>query len=79
MPQTHPLTLYFPTPSQLEQSKAKSVEGPKIFVDLLERAENHHEIQAGIKTLIKNKHYQSLSQGHFWYRIKTKQGSLKGC
>lgn len=78
MPKIHPLTLFCPAASQLDQSKAKSVEGPKIFVDLLERAENNHEIQAGIKTLIKNKYYQSLSQGHFWYLIKTKQGSFEG-
>ena len=78
MPQIYPLTLFCPAASQLDQSKANSVEGPKIFVDLLERAENHHEIQAGIKILIKSKHYQSLSQGHFWYRIETKQGSFEG-
>lgn len=78
MPQIHPLTFFCPAASQLDQSKAKSVEGPKIFVDLLERAENHHEIRAGIKTLINNKHYQSLSHGHFWYRIETKQESFEG-
>ena len=41
MPQIYPLTLFCPAASQLDQSKAKSVEGPKIFVDLLERAENY--------------------------------------
>lgn len=78
MPQIHPLTLFCPAVSQLDQSIAKGIKGPKIFVDLLERAENHHEIQAGIKILIKNKHYQSLSQGHFWYRIETKKGNFEG-
>jgi hypothetical protein len=65
MPQIHPLTLFCPAASQLGQSKAKSVEGPKIFVDLLERAENHHEIQAGIKTLIKKQTLSKSFSGSF--------------
>ena len=54
MPQIHPLNLCFPSASQLEQFKAKSIEGPKSFVDIIERAENHQDIQSGIKALIKN-------------------------
>ena len=78
MPQIHPLTLYCPSPSQLEQTQVKSVKGPKIFVDIVESAENHPAIQAGIKALIKNKHYLNPSNGHYWYRIENEQGSFEG-
>lgn len=78
MPQIHPLNLCCPSASQLEQFKAKSIEGPKSFVDIIERAENHQDIQSGIKALIKNGHYQSLSKGHFWYRIENEYGSFEG-
>ncbi|MDG1054516.1 MAG: DUF1015 family protein [Flavobacteriaceae bacterium] len=78
MPRIHSLTLYCPSLSQLEQSKAKSIKGPKVFVDIIAKAENHQAIQAGIKALIKNDAYQSPSKGHFWYRIKNLQGSFEG-
>ena len=78
MPQIHPLSLYCPSLSQLEQSKTKSIQGPKAFVDIIAKAENHQAIQAGIKALIKNEHYQSPPKGHFWYRIKNLQGSFEG-
>ena len=65
MPQIHPLTLFCPAASQLDQSKAKSVEGPKIFVDLLERAENHHEIQTGIKILDQKQTLSKSFSGSF--------------
>ncbi len=78
MPLLHPLTLYCPSPSQLEASQVKSIQGPKAFVDIIAKAENHQAIQAGIKALIKNKDYQSPSKGHFWYRIKNLQGSFEG-
>ena len=78
MPQIHPLTLYCPSPIQLEQSQAKSIKGPKAFVDIIARAKNHQAIQAGIKALIKNEHYQRPSKGHFWYRIENKQGRFEG-
>ena len=78
MPQIHPLTLYCPSASQLEHSKAKSIEGPKSFVDIIAKAENHQAIQAGITALIKSKHHRSLTNGHFWYRIENEQGSFEG-
>ena len=37
-----------PFQSQLEHSKAKSIEGPKSFVNIIAKAENHQNIQAGI-------------------------------
>ena len=54
MPQIHPLILYCPTSKQLEQSKVKSIEGPKSFVNIITKTENHQNIQAGINALIKN-------------------------
>lgn len=78
MPQIHPLTLYCPSPSQLEQAQSKGVNGPKLFVDIVARAENHQAIQEGIKALIKNEYYRSPSTGHYWYRIENNQGSFEG-
>lgn len=78
MPQIHPLTLYCPTSKQLEQSKVKSIEGPKSFVNIITKTENHQNIQAGINALIKNEYYQSLSKGHFWYLIENEHGSFEG-
>ena len=78
MPQIHPLTLYYPSHSQLEPSQAKSIQGPKAFVDIIVRAKNHRAIQAGIKALIKKEDYRSVSKGHFWYHIKNLQGSFEG-
>ena len=49
MPQIHPLSLYCPSPKTLEQSRVKSVKGPKVFVDIIAKAENHSAIN-GIKT-----------------------------
>ena len=46
-------------------------------MDIIERAENHQDIQSGIKAN-QNGHYQSLSKGHFWYRIENEYGSLEG-
>mgnify|MGYP000456178468 CR=1 FL=1 len=54
MPQIHSITLYCPSSNQLEHSQAKSIEGPKIFVDIIAQAKNHQEIHTGIKDLIKN-------------------------
>lgn len=78
MPQIHSITLYCPSSNQLEHSQAKSIEGPKIFVDIIAQAKNHQEIHTGIKDLIKNEHYQNPSKGHFWYKIENEQGSFEG-
>ena len=48
MPQIHPLILYCPSASQIEQSKVKSVEGPKSFVDIITKAENHSDYSMGL-------------------------------
>ena len=78
MSQIHPLTLYCPSSKKLEQSRVKDVKDPKVFVDIIVKAENHSVISAGIKSLIKNKDYLRLSTGLDWCELKIKKGVLKG-
>ncbi len=78
MPQLHPLPLYCPSHSELEQSQSKSIKGPKSFVALVATAKDHKTIRNRIQALIQKQEYQSLDNGYFWYRIENSQGSFEG-
>lgn len=73
-----PLPFIFPANQRLYKAENATVNGPKVFVELIQNNTSYTEIRAGFDDLINDKQYQNAKKGMYWYELTSQNITYAG-